>query len=179
MKKAAIIYLSLTGNTKKVAESIQQGLIEGGMQVSFFSVEDAEDVDFYDFDLICLGTPSYHWHPPKAMDDYLKKIFLQYRKKGLVKPGAPPLKGKSALVFCTYSGPHTGIREALPVGKYVGQFFEHLGFTVVDEWYVLSEFHGSEEDSTLGRMGNIKGLPSQKDLTQLISRASNLAKRLE
>jgi hypothetical protein len=36
----------------------------------------------------------------------------------------------------------------VPVGKYVGRYFEHLGFRVLDEWYVLSEFHGSEENST-------------------------------
>jgi len=82
------------------------------------------------------------------------------------------------LVFCTYSGPHTGIREAVPAGRYIGQFFEHLGFLVVDEWYVLSEFHGSEENSTLGRMGNIKGLPSEQDLKRIEDQARLLASRI-
>jgi hypothetical protein len=81
-------------------------------------------------------------------------------------------------VFCTYSGPHTGIREAVPAGRYIGQFFEHLGFLVVDEWYVLSEFHGSEENSTLGRMGNIKGLPSEQDLKRIEDQARLLASRI-
>ncbi|MCX5908895.1 MAG: hypothetical protein NTY64_17400 [Deltaproteobacteria bacterium] len=31
------------------------------------------------------------------------------------------------LIFCTYSGPQTGINEAIPAGKFAGQFFEHLG----------------------------------------------------
>jgi len=178
MKKAAVIYWSLTGNTEKVAESIRQGLTEGGFETTLLKVEDAEDLDFYDSDLICLGTPSYNWLPPKPMQEYLRDLFNRYKKQGRVKPGAPALCGKYALVFCTYSGPHTGIREAIPVGKYVGQFFEHFGFTVVDEWYVLSEFHGSEENSTLGRMGNIKGLPSQGDLERIKSSAINLAQRL-
>jgi flavorubredoxin len=178
MKKAAVIYLSLTGNTEKVAESIQQGFIEGGVQPSLFKIADAGEVDFYNYDLVCLGTPSYNWLPPKPMIEYLRGMFDRYKKEGRIKPSAPALPGKYALVFCTYSGPHTGIREAIPAGKYVGQFFEHFGFTVVDEWYVLSEFHGSEENSTLGRMGNIKGLPSKDDLERIKSCAVNLAQRL-
>jgi hypothetical protein len=67
---------------------------------------------------------------------------------------------------------------AVPAGKYVGQFFEHLGFTVVDEWYVLSEFHGSEENSTLGRMGNIKGLPCEQDLKRIEDHARLLASHI-
>ncbi len=42
----------------------------------------------------------------------------------------------------------TGLNEAIPAGKYAGQFFDHLGFEVLDEWYILSEFHGSEINST-------------------------------
>jgi hypothetical protein len=178
MKKAAVIYFSLTGNTEKVAESIRTGLAEGGVQTSLLKVEDAGEADLYNFDLVCLGTPSYNWRPPKPMEEYLLGLFNRYKKEGRIKPGAPVLPGKYALVFCTYSGPHTGIREAIPVGKYVGQFFEHFGITVIDEWYVLSEFHGSEEHSTLGRMGNIKGLPSKDDLERIKSCAVNLAQRL-
>ncbi len=94
--------------------------------------------------------------------------------------GAPVMEaqGKSALIFCTYSGPHTGIREALPAGKYMGQFFEHLGFIVVDEWYVVGEFHGSEENNRMGRMGDIRGLPDEDDLERIRGRAKALASRL-
>jgi len=66
----------------------------------------------------------------------------------------------------------------LQKNKYIGQFFEHLGFVVVDEWYILSEFHGSEQNSTFGRMGNIKGLPSEQDLKRIEDQARLLASRL-
>jgi len=178
VKKAVILFWSQTGNTEKVAKSIQTGLAEGGFDTTLLRVQEAEEMDFYDSDLVCIGAPSYSWHPPKPVDDYLKAKFNKYKKEGRVKINAPKIPGKNALVFCTYSGPHTGIREAVPVGKYLGQFFEHLGFTVVDEWYVLSEFHGSEENSTLGRMGNIKGLPSAEDLKRIRESARNLASRL-
>ena len=63
---AIIIYWSKTGNTEKVARAIQEGLNDAGTNVSMLRVEDAEEVDFYDYDLVCLGFPSYLWSPPRA-----------------------------------------------------------------------------------------------------------------
>ena len=77
------------------------------------------------------------------MDKFLKNKFAACRKEGKIKPCAPKVPGKNALIFVTYSGPHTGIDEATPTGKYMRQFFEHLGFTVLCELGVLSESHGS------------------------------------
>lgn len=178
MKKAIVIYCSFTGNTEKVAKSIFQGLQNGGYTVSLRAIRDARDVNFYDYDLICIGVPSINWHIPKPAEVFLKDKFAEYKKEGRIVPAAPAIPGKYALIFCTYSGPHTGIREAIPVVLYMGQFFEHFGFTVVDEWYVLSEFIGSHEHSTLGRMGDIRGLPNEDDLLRIQQRAFNLTKRL-
>lgn len=178
VKKAVVLYWSQGGNTEKVAGAIERGLAAGGFATSIRRVQDADDIGFFDYDLICFGVPSYGWHPPKQADEYLKAKFAQYRKEGRVHVAAPALPERNALVFCTYSGPHTGIREAIPAGKYIGQFFEHLGYPVADEWYVLGEFHGSEENNTLGRMGDIRGLPSRQDLDRIESRARVLASRL-
>jgi hypothetical protein len=178
MKKAVVVYWSHSGNTEKVAQSIERGLTSAAAATSVMKVQEAANIDFFDYDLVCFGFPSYNWHPPKQADEYLKAKFGQYRKDNRVIMNAPPVKGKHALLFCTYSGPHTGLREAEPAVRYAGQFFEHIGFSVVDEWYVLSEFHGSEEMSTLGRMGNIKGLPSDQDLKRIEDRARLLVARL-
>lgn len=112
------------------------------------------------------------------MESYLRGKFQEYKARGEVVPGAPKRPGKHALIFCTYSGPHTGMNEAVSVGKYMGQFFEHSGFTIADEWYILSEFIGDETNSTLGRMGDIRGLPSEAGLLRLRTAAKNLAERL-
>jgi flavodoxin len=171
---AIIVYWSKTGNTEKVALAIQEGLEEAGAHVMIKRVEDAESVDFYAYDLVCIGFPSHRWSPPEPMDEFLNSKFKAYRKQGRVKTGAPKVAGKNALIFCTYSGPHTGIREAMPAGLYAGQFFEHLGFTVQDEWYVVGEFHGSEEASTQGRLGDIRGRPNEEDLHKVKQDARNL-----
>jgi flavodoxin len=176
--RAAVVYWSKTGNTEKVALAIRESLETAGVQVRFKKTEEAEDIDFYDYDLFCIGFPSYQWSPPKSVDDFLKTKFREYRKQGSVKTGAPQVPGKSALIFCTYSGPHTGINEVLPAGKYAGQFFEHLGFAVLDEWYIPGEFHGSEERSTLGRLGNIKGRPNEEDLKKVRQDVIRLLQRM-
>jgi flavorubredoxin len=178
MRRAVIIYWSKTGNTEKVAFATQDGLENAGVNVTIRRLNEAEDLDFYDYDLICIGSPSYQWHPPRPLVDFLMEKFNHYRRLGRVKLGAPKLAGKKLLVFCTYSGPHTGLNEAIPVGKYIGQFFEHLGFEVIDEWYVLSEFHGSNKNSTMGRMGDIRGKPTIEDLDKIKIKASKIAHRL-
>jgi hypothetical protein len=48
----------------------------------------------------------------------------------------------------------------------------------IKKWYVLSEFHGNNENSTLGRIGNILGLPSKEYLQIIRESARNLAGRL-
>jgi hypothetical protein len=161
---AIIVYWSKTGNTEKVALAIQEGLEEAEVNVLVKKVEDAGDIDFYAYDLVCIGFPSYQWSLPKPMDEFLKSKFGAYRNKGFIKIGAPRIPGKNALIFCTYSGPHTGIREAIPAGLYAGQFFEHLGFAILGQWYVVGEFHGSEEASTKGRLGDTRGRPNKEDL---------------
>jgi len=178
VKRAVILYWSSTGNTEKVAFAIKEGLEAAGVNVSLMKTTEAMDIDYFDYDLVCVGSPSIRWHPPKQVTEFLLKKFEDYRKQGKIKTGAPKVPGKNALIFCTYSGPHTGLREATPVGKYMGQFFEHLGFTVVDEWYILSEYHGSEERSTKGRMGDIRGKPTEEDLQKIRMDTKKLASKL-
>ncbi len=178
IKKAVIIYESKTGNTEKVALTIKDGLEDAGLEVSLKKVDDASNIDFFDYDLICIGSPSYNWRPIESISDFLTNKFNIYKEKGKIKIGSPRIPGKNALVFCTYSGPHTGINEAIPAGKIMSQFFDHLGFTILDEWYVLCEFPGSEELSTKGRLGDIRGKPTDEDLMKIKRDVKSLANRL-
>jgi hypothetical protein len=52
----------------------------------------------------------------------------------------------------------------------MGQYFEHLGFTIVGEWYTVGEFNGLEEESIKGKLGNIKGRPNEEDLLDIENR---------
>lgn len=176
-KRALMVYWSKTGNTEKVALAIKQGLEAAGVEVYVKKPSEAADVDYFDYDLVCVGSPSYEFHPVKPITDFLRSKLTSYRKQGRIKVAAPKVQGKNALVFVTYSGPHTDIDEATTAGKYMAQFFEHLGFTVIAEWYVLSGFHGSLENSTQGRMGDVIGKPTREELLKIKEDTERLAKK--
>lgn len=177
--KAAIIYWSKGGNTEKTALAIQAGLDQEGMETLVMRTDDAQKIDWYAYDLFCIGFPSYQWRPPKPVDQYLRARFAEYSKQGRVKVGAPPIPGKRVLVFCTYCGQHTGLNEATPAVQYAGQFFEHLGFAIVGEWYVVGQYHGREAANTQGRLGDIRGRPNQTDLERVHGDAARLAQTIK
>lgn len=56
------------------------------------------DVDFFDYDLVCVGAPSHSWHPTEPMASVLKSKFIIYRKEGIIKPGDPRVSGRNALI---------------------------------------------------------------------------------
>jgi flavodoxin len=176
LKSALIVYFSSTGNTKKIAYSIKEGLEAGGLKVEFKNPKEAAEIDFYRYDLVCVGSPSIEWQPAKPIADLLKAKLTLNRNQGKIKPCAPKVAGKNALIFCTYSGPHTGIDEAIPAGKTMRQYFEHFGFNILGEWYVPSEFHGREDLSTQGKLGDIRGKPTADELAKIKKDAQQIAK---
>ena len=177
--KALILYWSATGNTKKVADTIAQTLKQQGVSVNMVNVEEASGLDLYGHDLVFIGAPSYSWLPPKPVQHFLEEKRQYHNERGDIKLCAPKVPGSRAVVFCTYSGPHTGINEAIPVCKYMGQFFEHLGFEVLAEWYVVGEFHGREAYSTQGCLGDIRGRPSKEDLKDISDKVITIVKSLK
>lgn len=165
--RALIIYWSGTGNTEKVAKTIHNTLERQNITATTMKIGEAKEVELYEYDLVFLGAPSYMWLPPDPVQRFIKDKMRLHDNRGDIKFCAPKLPGKRAVVFCTYSGPHTGLREAIPVCKYIGQFFEHLGFDVMAEWYIVGEFHGREDRSTNGYLGDIRGRPNREDLNKV------------
>jgi hypothetical protein len=177
--KVLIIYWSATGNTEKVAGAIQKALVREGASPIVKKISEAMEEELYQYDLIFLGSPSYQFLPPEPVQHFVKQKMKVHRERGDIKLCAPKIDGKTAIVFCTYSGPHTGIREATPVGEYLGQFFEHLGFDVVARWYIVGEFHGQEDISTKGKLGDIRGRPNQDDLSAVEDNVSKLIESIQ
>ena len=123
--KVLVIYWSATGNTDKVASTIQKTLAGEGIEPVVKKVGEAEEEELYDYNLVFLGMPSYQFLPPQPVMNFISQKMKVHRERGDIKLGAPRIEGKATVIFCTYSGPHTGINEATPVGEYLGQFFEH------------------------------------------------------
>jgi flavodoxin len=176
--KSLIIYFSATGNTEKVAQTIYGCLVSKNIDTTLLKVQDADSLELYDYDLVFLGTPSMAFLPAQPVMKYIAEKMKLHRQRGDLKLCAPKLKGKTAVVFCTYSGPFTGKKPALITTGYMGQFFEHIGFNIAGEWHIVGEFHKREDFSTRGKLGDIRGRPNKKDLSRIEKSVSKLVTTL-
>jgi flavodoxin len=166
------LYFSSTGNTDKVAKRIDLTLKNLGHEVETVKVAGELDLDILAYDLVFAGSGVYYWLPGKPMMDLCKKLLQKYVQAGEIKPAAPRRPGKKAVIYCTYGGGHTGVNEAVPAVKYLGQLFDHLGFEIIAEWYLVGEFIGAniQHLSTAGRLGDIRGRPHEADLAEVAGR---------
>lgn len=71
MAKVLIIYYSRTGNTKKMAELVAEGVREGGGDVTLKPVAEARVDDLLPADAVILGSPTYYGHSAGPMRTFL------------------------------------------------------------------------------------------------------------
>jgi hypothetical protein len=173
--KVLNLYFSSTGNTVKVAQKIDDTVREAGHQVQTVRITPNTEVDILSYDCVFLGSGVYEWLPGKAVVSLLTKLRRQYADSGEIKPSAPRRAGKKAIIYCTYGGNHTGVNEAIPATKYMGQLFEHLGYDIVAEWHLIGEYHGKlAKLNTDGRLGDIQGRPNESDLREVAEKVKGI-----
>ena len=71
MAKALVIYYSRTGNTKKMAESVAEGIKNEGMEVVIKEVKDVDAGELLKYDAIAIGSPTYYG----TMAAQIKELF--------------------------------------------------------------------------------------------------------
>jgi len=184
--KVLSLYHSQTKNTLKVAETIERAAVSAGCEVKTLQAKPgAETVRLLEFDLVFIGSGIYGWLPGKAMIEWLgdraKESMEEFGGSGLFKPGSPRLAGKYVAVYCTFGGSHTGINEAIPAVKYMGQLFDHLGFTNAAEWYVPGAYHVPKllHHNIHGRLGDISHRPDDHDLASIAENVKGLIASIE
>ena len=166
--KVLNVYYSMGGNTEKVAARISDAAQAAGHEVDPVRLPTEADVDVLAYDAVFAGSGVYQWLPGKPMLETIGRWLKAYSGRGEVRLSCPRRPGKKAIVYCTYGGPHTGVNEAVPAAKWLGQFFDHLGIEVVAEWYVVGGFPANRTDvNTGGRLGDIAGRPNAEDLRQV------------
>ena len=171
------LYFSSTGNTDKVANRITATVEKLGHRIDTVKVTGDQKLDLLSYDFIFVGSGVYQWLPGKGLLEFIQARLADYAAAGEIKPASPRRPGKKVVVYCTYGGAHTGVNEAVPAVKFMGQLFDHLGFEIVAEWYFLGAFpaHGRMKDfSTLGRLGNITDRPNEADLADLAERVTGV-----
>jgi hypothetical protein len=176
-KKILVAYWSATGNTKKVADAITEELEKEGFAYEIKRVADLKVDEMYRYSAVFFGAPTYQFLPPRPVLNYLDDLMKYHRDQGDIIPCCPILENHKAIIFCTHSGPHTGIEEAMVAGKYMAQVFKHIRFEVLDEIYVVGEcFNKADprlfEVNTIGIYGDIRGRPNKEDLSEVKRRVS-------
>lgn len=175
--KVLNLYYSATGNTDKVARNIERTVREIGHEVESIKVANEVELNILAYDFVFVGSGVYMWLPGKPMMKLIEKLLKGYVSSGEIVPASPRRQGKKVVVYCTFGGGHTGVNEALPTVKYMGQLFDHLGYEIIDEWYIPGEYHGNlRQHSTTGRLGNILGRPNEGNLHEVSQKIFGIMK---
>lgn len=173
------LFFSSTGNTEKVALKIEQTIQELGHKVETVKADrDDVDVDVLEYDFVFVGSGVYGQMPGESLIKLQRNLARKYGRMGEIKPNSPKRPSKNIVVYCTYGGVHTGINEALPTIKYLGQLYDHLGYTIVGEWYIVGEYGTDRlrDRSINGRLGDIRGRPNQEDLKDVAEKVKGILK---
>lgn len=173
--KVLNLYYSSTGNTEKIARAIDNTVKETGHEIESVKVKADAEIDIIGHDIVFIGSGVYTWLPGRPMLEFLDKTRQRYSQAGEIKPSSPRRPGKKAVVYCSFGGAHTGINEAVPAVKYMGQLLDHLGYEILSEWYFSGEYHGRLAPYSIsGRMGNIAGRPNSADLQDVAERVRGI-----
>jgi len=71
MLKAIVIYYSRGGNTRKMAESVKEGIEKEALEVDLKDVAEVSAADLLKYDVIAVGSPTYYG----SMSAQIKKLF--------------------------------------------------------------------------------------------------------
>lgn len=173
------LYFSSTGNTEKIAFKIEDTVKRLGYDVVTVKVVSSDiDVDVLRYDFVFVGSGVYGQLPGKPMIELHRRLLEKYAKEGEVKPASPRRPSAKVVVYCTYGGVHTGINEAIPAVKFMGQLYDHLGYTILGEWYIVAEYKMDRfrDRSIGGRLGDIRGRPSEEDLEEVAEKVKGIIK---
>lgn len=171
------LYFSSTGNTEAVAQQIHKTLHELGHTVETVKITGADvAVDVLAYDLVFVGSGVYSQLPGTPLMDLHRRLLQKYSAAGEVKPASPRRPSAWVVVYCTYGGVHTGVNEAIPAVKYMGQLYDHLGYTILGEWYVVGAYRtdAHRDRSVDGRLGDIRGRPSDADLRDVAEKVKGV-----
>jgi flavodoxin len=111
MKKAIIVYESVYGNTKRIAEAISKGINKiDGVECEIRKTGEIHTDDLCDYDAILLGCPNHNQSPALNLVKFIDRASIVH------------LSGKIGAAFDTY----TGGNKDVAVGKLETKIQEKL-----------------------------------------------------
>ena len=83
MSRFVIIYLTLSGNTKKIAEAIAEGASDHGLNTTVLNFQDTTPELLRAADVIGIGSPTYMHTMHVQMKKFLDGLHSMHGKKGV------------------------------------------------------------------------------------------------
>ena len=98
VRKAAVLWYSQTGNTKKCGKVLAKTFEKKGIAVSYGDLRDFDQTKIADVDLIVIGAPVFYYDIPNFVKDFIHSL--------------PDLKGTPVAAYVTFGGPEGNQRNA-------------------------------------------------------------------
>jgi flavorubredoxin len=121
MPKAIIIFETRKGNTELIAEAIQEGMKQSGVDVQLKRISEVNIAELADYTGIILGSPTYHKDMMQSMKTFLFKL-EQSNLKGKVGAafGAYGWSGEAVEMISDTMNHLLGMDMVIPKVKLVG-----------------------------------------------------------
>ncbi|GAB4345075.1 MAG: hypothetical protein Kow0099_25020 [Candidatus Abyssubacteria bacterium] len=151
--KTLIVYFSQTGNTRKVAERIRDGIVGVTGQCELANLLEDRPLSFADYDLVGLGCPVFYYQEPFNVRDFVEKL--------------PELRGRQWFIFCTHGS---------VIGNTLPSLADRLSAKGID---VIGWYH-SYADGTLPFYPYptlTTGHPDSRDLDEACKFGNEIARR--
>ncbi|OPY29910.1 MAG: Type A flavoprotein FprA [Methanocella sp. PtaU1.Bin125] len=157
-KKLVIVYLSTSGNTKKMADAIAEGASSRGLDTVVSSFYDADMNDIQSADAIALGSSTFWYKMHEAMSNFITRL----ENEGV--------KGKVGAAFGSY-----GWSGEAPVQ--IADRLRAMGMKVVDPVLRVQWTPEEKDLKECERLGKdiakaVKGEKESRDREQELERAA-------
>jgi flavodoxin/ferredoxin len=140
--KTLIIHFSQTGNTRKIAECIHDGIIDAKSECSMKVLNDVEPASLSDYELIGIGSPVFWYKEPFNVQEFIEVL--------------PEQDGRHWFVFCTH-------------GNIIGDFFPSVTKKLTKRGATVIGFHNTYANITVPfypRPSYTSGHPDSHDFKQ-------------
>ena len=157
--KILVCYFSGTGNTEKVAKSIQEGL--EGQDIELLKVKDVDLAKIGDYDLVVLGSGIYGGSVSKNINNMMRKITKFPSKVAFFNTHSSPMSYSGKAFKRIIKKFQAGGSEVVGNFECIG---ENLGIPKEKQVEMWSNLPPNKQEKAKLRIEEISGRPNAEDL---------------
>ncbi|MFB0561200.1 MAG: EFR1 family ferrodoxin [Candidatus Lokiarchaeia archaeon] len=151
--KTLIIYFSQSGNTRKVAEYIRDGIVDVTGQCDIMDINDVDTSSLENYNLVGLGCPTHYFKEPFNVREFIE--------------GLPELRNRQWFVFCTH-------------GSAIANTFPSLAERLKKKGIIVIGYHDTYADAKMPYLPYptlTTGHPDSLELEEAYAFGKEIAKR--